>query len=192
MRNMEFYKHDQLFFLAMLLNQQERPPKKYSYQSSEIYCYRSKISFKLGYRAVNARKYVRCARTFYLDNEAIYRIKKYTTAVEQAVAWEPVTQRVRVQSPVGTGFLGEFFRGFSSPVKQMSGNFRPTRSPNILCPPQSSFNIRFVGMNECVPGVYRLSCLSCLGGGPGIELIPHPGRSSMSLCGQKSIMQSKD
>ena len=97
--------------------------------------YRTKISFQLGYRAINARKYVRCARTFYLDNEAIYRIKKYTTAVEQAVAWEPVTQRVRVQSPVGTGFLGEFFRGFSSPVKQMSGNFRPTRSPNILCPP---------------------------------------------------------
>ena len=28
--------------------------------------YRNKISFKLGYRAVNARKYVRCARTFYL------------------------------------------------------------------------------------------------------------------------------
>ena len=28
--------------------------------------YRNKISLKLGYRAVNARKYVRCARTFYL------------------------------------------------------------------------------------------------------------------------------
>ena len=28
--------------------------------------YRNKISLKLSYRAVNARKYVRCARTFYL------------------------------------------------------------------------------------------------------------------------------
>ena len=36
--------------VAMLLNQQERP---------------SEISLKLGYRTVNARKYVRCARTFY-------------------------------------------------------------------------------------------------------------------------------
>ena len=25
-----------------------------------------------------------------------------------------------------------FFRGFSPPVRQMSGNFRPTRSPNII------------------------------------------------------------
>ena len=27
-----------------------------------------------------------------------------------------------------------FFRGFSSPVRQMSGSFRPTRSPNIIWP----------------------------------------------------------
>ena len=27
--------------------------------------YRNKVSLKLGYRAVNARKYVRCAHTFY-------------------------------------------------------------------------------------------------------------------------------
>ena len=27
-----------------------------------------------------------------------------------------------------------FFRNFSSPVRQMSGNFRPTRSPNIIWP----------------------------------------------------------
>ena len=36
--------------------------------------------------------------------------------------------------------------------------------------------------------VYLLSCVCCLTGGPGIELIPHPRRLSMSLCGQKSIM----
>ena len=34
----EFYKRDQLFFVAMLLNQQERPPGKYCYHSSESYC----------------------------------------------------------------------------------------------------------------------------------------------------------
>ena len=31
-----------------------------------------------------------------------------------------------------------FFRGFSSPVRQMSGSFRPPRSPNITWPPLSS------------------------------------------------------
>ena len=46
--------------------------------------------------------------------------------MEQAIASAPVTQRARVLSPVGTSFLGEFFSGFSSPVRQMSGNFRPT------------------------------------------------------------------
>ena len=42
-------------------------------------------------------------------------------------------------------------------------------------------------MTECVLGVYYLSCLCCLGGGPGIGLITHPGRPSMFLCGQKSM-----
>ena len=98
-----------------------------------------------------------------------------------------VTQRARVRSPVGTGFLGEVFSGFSSPVRQMSGDFRPPRSPNIIWPSSSSFHIRLVGMTECVLSVYCLSWLCCLGGGPGIGLITHPGRPSMSLCGQKSI-----
>ena len=84
-------------------------------------------------------------------------------------------------------FWVRFFRGFSSPVRQLSGNFRPTRSPNIIWPPLSSFHIRLVGMIECVSGVYCLSRLCCLGGGPGIELITHPRRPSMSLCGQKSM-----
>ena len=52
--------------VATLLNKQERPPRKYCYQSSEITAYRNKISLKLGYRTVNARKYVRCTRTSYL------------------------------------------------------------------------------------------------------------------------------
>ena len=53
-------------FVAILLNHQKRPPRKYCYQSSEITAYRNKISLKLGYRTVNVSKYVRCARTFYL------------------------------------------------------------------------------------------------------------------------------
>ena len=109
------------------------------------------------------------------------------TAVEQVVACALVTQRARVQSPVGTSYLVRFFRGFSSPVRQMSGNFRPPRSPNIIWPSYSSFHIRLVGMTERVLGVYCLSCLCCLGGGPGIELVTHPGRPSMSLCGQESM-----
>ena len=42
-------------------------------------------------------------------------------------------------------------------------------------------------MNGCVDGVYHLSYLCCLEGGPGIELIPHQGRLSMSLCGEESM-----
>ena len=61
-----------------------------------------------------------------------------STAVGQAVACAPVTQRARVRSPVVTSFLGEVFSGFSSHVRQMSGSFRPPRSPNIICPSLSS------------------------------------------------------
>ena len=42
-------------------------------------------------------------------------------------------------------------------------------------------------MTECMLGVYCLSCLCCLGGGPGFGLITHPGRTSMSVCVQKSM-----
>ena len=53
-------------------------------------------------------------------------------AVGQAVACTPVMQLAWVRSPVGTNFLGEVFWGFSSPVRQMSGSFRPPRFPNII------------------------------------------------------------
>ena len=36
----------------------------------------------------------------------------WSTAVEQVVACALVTQRARVRSPVGTGFLGGVFSGF--------------------------------------------------------------------------------
>ena len=88
-----------------------------------------------------------------------------------------------------------FFRGFSSPVRQMSGNFRPTKSPNIIWPSLSSFHLRLVG--NCFPNPRircsyysilricsikntllsnkflpksRLSCLCCLRGDPDIGL----------------------
>ena len=51
---------------------------------------------------------------------------------------------------------------------------------------KKSLHIRLVGMNECVPGVYRLSCSCCLGSDHGIEPITHPGRLSMSY-GQKTM-----
>ena len=61
----------------------------------------------------------------------IYReLINQSTDVGQAVSCAPVTQRARVRSTVGTGFLGDFFfRGFSSPVRHMSGNFRLTKVP---------------------------------------------------------------
>ena len=57
-----------------------------------------------------------------------------STTVGQMVACVPVMQWARVWSPVRISFLGEVFRGFSSPVRQMSWSFRPPRSPNIIWP----------------------------------------------------------
>ena len=74
-------------------------------------------------------------------SDSVFRFLE-STAVEQVVACPLVTQRARVRSPVGTSFLGEvYFRGFSSPVRRMSGSFRPTRSPNIIWPSLSSIFI---------------------------------------------------
>ena len=43
--------------------------------------------------------------------------------------------------PGRRSFLGEVFSGFSSPVRQMSGSFRPPKSPNIIWPSLSSILI---------------------------------------------------
>ena len=43
-------------------------------------------------------------------------------------------------------------------------------------------------MTECVLGVYRLSCLCCLGGGPGFGLITHPGRRHHVLVWSKKYV----
>ena len=69
--------------------------------------------------------------------------RQMSTVVGEAVACTHVTQRARVRFPVGTSFLGEVCRGFSSPVRQMSGSFRPPRSPNIIWPSLSSIIIHY-------------------------------------------------
>ena len=74
-----------------------------------------------------------------------------STAVGQAVACAPVTQRARVRSPVGTSFLGEVFRCFSSPVRQMSGSFRP-QGPRI------SFDHRYHYHSSFITGANDLGC----------------------------------
>ena len=110
-----------------------------------------------------------------------------STAVDQAAACASVTQWSRVRSPFGTSFLSKvFFRGFPSFVRQISGSFRPTRFPYIIWPSQSSFACRSC-KNECV-SEWCVSSLMfvCFGGGPGIGLITHLGRPSISLCGQKN------
>ena len=48
-----------------------------------------------------------------------------STAMEQAVACAPVTQRDRITSLVETSFLSGFFRGFRTPVGQMREALRP-------------------------------------------------------------------
>ena len=65
-----------IVFIAMLLNQQERSPRKYCYHLSVIWklLLMKIISLKLGYLTVNTRNYVRCARSFYLFIFLVYFI----------------------------------------------------------------------------------------------------------------------
>ena len=53
-----------------------------------------------------------------------------STAVEQVVAYALVTQRARVRSPVGTGFLGEVFSGFFLTCKTCQETLGP-QGPRI-------------------------------------------------------------
>ena len=54
-----------IVFVAMLLNHKKGRQESTAISHQKYTAYRKKISLKLGYRAVNARKYVRCALTFY-------------------------------------------------------------------------------------------------------------------------------
>ena len=75
--------------VAMLLNQQERPPIKYCYPSSEIHWF---ISLKLGHWNLNARKYVRCARTFYLicNDCGLQEYMKDVNSPLNSKGWRPL------------------------------------------------------------------------------------------------------
>ena len=66
-----------------------------------------------------------------------------------------VTQRARVRSPVGTSFLGEVFRGFSSPVRQMSGSLKP-QGPRI------SFGRHYHHRSSFITGANDLRCWGAL------------------------------
>ena len=77
-----------------------------------------------------------------------------------------------------------WFREFSSPLTQMSGSFRPGISFGHYNHPFILAFFEWTGA-WMVSIVFLCSC--SFGVGSATELIPHPWRSSMSLCGQKSM-----
>ena len=90
-----------------------------------------KLPFKIHYKKMSATRRIGVSRPL-LSHSVLFRTNKFSheiytsTAVGQAVACAPITQRARVRSPVGTSFLGEVF---STPVRQTSGSFRPPKVP---------------------------------------------------------------
>ena len=88
---------------------------------------------------------------FLKNANSTYDLLQLSTAVGQAVACTPVTQRARVRSQVGTSFLGEIFSGFSSPVRQMSGIFSP-QGPRI------SFGHHYHHHSSFITGANDLIC----------------------------------
>ena len=119
------------------------------------------------------------------------RINQSTT-VEQAVACAFVTQRTRVGSLIWPSFLSEFFSGFFLTCKTNVKGAVGSQDPRISFGRYNhNFIIRLVRINGCVNGVYRLSCSRCLGSGPGIELIPHPGKASMPFWSKKYVCDPK-
>ena len=97
-------------------------------------------------------------------------LRDASTAIEQAVVCVPVAQRVRIRSPVGASFLGEvFFRCFFSPVRQMSGSYRPAWFPEYHLA-----IIIILIISTLLELMSEWMVCSCyLGGGPGIELMAH-------------------
>ena len=93
-----------------------------------------------------------------------------------------VTQRARVRSPVGTGFLGGFFGVFPHLWDKCQ---------EALVPQGPRHNQHYIFAFLEWMGVWMvriISCLCCLGCGPGIDLITQTGRPSRSLCGQKKYV----
>ena len=71
------------------------------------------------------RKKIRDRRRYQMiDNimiNGLYEVTKRSTVLGQAAAYAPVTQRARVRSSAGTGFLGEVFSGFFLTTKTNVG-----------------------------------------------------------------------
>ena len=85
-----------------------------------------------------------------------------------------------------------FFRGFSSPVRQMSGSFSPIRSSNIISYHYHPFIFTLFEWMSAWMVVYRLSCWCCIGGCPDIELSPIRGGPPYPCVVKKVWMWSKD
>ena len=115
---------------------------------------------------------------------------RWSTAVGQAVACAPFTQRARVRSPIGTDFLGEDFSGFFLTCKTNARNLKAHKVPEYHLA-----SIIIISYSPCWNDLvcalclgYRLLCFCCIGGGPGIELNPHPGRPSSGLVWSKMYL----
>ena len=88
-------------FWFYVIKSADRPSKMYCYQSYKKHCLQKQISLKLGHWAWNARKYVRCARTFsvaMLLNQQIDRQNCIVSSLDlsqimsiiELLAWESV------------------------------------------------------------------------------------------------------
>ena len=141
--------------------------------------YKGEVKFRYNNEWINGKQLIKVL------------ISRKSSAVEQVVACALVTQRARVRSSVGTGFLGEVFFGV---FPHLSDKCQEPLGPQG---PRISFGRRIHHSIFALLGwlgvcfVYCLTCLCCLRGGPGIGPITHSGRPSMSLCGQKICMWSR-
>ena len=73
-----------------------------------------------------------------------------STAVGQAASCAPVTQRARVRSPVGTGFLGEVFSGFFLTCKTNVGKLYASEVPE--------YHYHYHHHSSFIKGVNDLRC----------------------------------
>ena len=95
---------------------------------------------------------------------AYYYFDKYfKISFKLCCSCAPVTQRARVRSPVGTSFLSEVFRGFSSPVRQMSGSFRFPRSHHPSSFITGANDLRIWRALKSQIYIYKYTCCSYQG-----------------------------
>ena len=124
---------------------------------------------------------------YYYFHILLILIIKTSTAVEQVVACAVVTQRARVRSPVGTGFLGEVFFGvfphLSDKCQETLGSQGPEYHLAVVF---------IIPYSPCWDDwVYAWCVLSFMfvlsRRWPRHSADHSSGEVSMSLCGQKSM-----